>query len=137
MLVADSHEQSMQRGEFQHWIRCGGDKDKIWTLDQVAATADLQRKERNDGLIIFDSSGGTALEDATVTVMVLEALTYPQTETALQAPPTPPSGISKSGTGTCTGSSCAGVSVAMRESAIKSSIMSSCITEESTAMIDV
>jgi len=53
MLVADSHEQSMQRGEFQHWIRCGGDKDKILTLDQVAATADLQRKERNAGLIIL------------------------------------------------------------------------------------
>jgi ornithine cyclodeaminase len=74
MLVADSIQQTVERGEFQHWCQMGSaSKDKILPLGQVIENQDLHRHEQDDGLVIFDSSG-VALQDAVIAQMVYTVL---------------------------------------------------------------
>ena len=75
LLVADSTTQTVQRGEFQKAVVDGlVKKESLVSLGHLIETKDLHRRKEGDNrLIIFDSSG-VALQDCVVSSLVVEKL---------------------------------------------------------------
>jgi len=75
LLVADTIEQTVFRGEFQKAVADGLVKtESIFSLGNFISREDLQRKGDDDKrMTIFDSSG-VALQDCVVSQMVYDAL---------------------------------------------------------------
>ena len=74
LLVADTSEQSVERGEFQKAVADGlARPDSILSLGKLIEQKDMHRKDDDNRLIIFDSSG-VALQDCVVSSLVLEKL---------------------------------------------------------------
>jgi len=74
LLVADCRLQSNERGEFQKAIADGAvTSESLISLGQLIQNEDLHRKEVDNRLIIFDSSG-VALQDCVVSSLALKHL---------------------------------------------------------------
>jgi ornithine cyclodeaminase len=75
LLVADTIQQTVERGEFQKAVADGlVDKASIVSLGNLITREDLHRKESMDQRItVFDSSG-VALQDCVVSQMTYDAL---------------------------------------------------------------
>jgi ornithine cyclodeaminase len=74
LLIADSITQTVERGEFQKAVADGlVEKESLVSLGHLIETKDLYRKEGDNRLIIFDSSG-VALQDCVVSSLVVRKL---------------------------------------------------------------
>jgi ornithine cyclodeaminase len=74
LLVADTAAQSVERGEFQKAVGDGLIKQgSIVSLGTLIEQTELHRKDNDDRLIIFDSSG-VALQDCVVSSLVVQRL---------------------------------------------------------------
>jgi ornithine cyclodeaminase len=76
LLVADIAAQSIERGEFQKAVADNlVGKETIVSLGRLLERDDLYRKEGDERLIIFDSSG-VALQDCVVSSLVVDKIVY-------------------------------------------------------------
>jgi ornithine cyclodeaminase/alanine dehydrogenase-like protein (mu-crystallin family) len=74
LLVADTVEQTVEGGEFENAVsRNLLKKESILSLGALIGTPDLHRKENDNRITIFDSSG-VALQDCIVAQMTYDAL---------------------------------------------------------------
>eukprot|EP00980_Cylindrotheca_fusiformis_P000593 scaffold154_cov129-Cylindrotheca_fusiformis.AAC.10 len=74
LLVADTVAQSVERGEFEEAVSKGLlKKTNIISLGKLIGDPDLLRKENDDRITVFDSSG-VALQDCVVAQMVYDAM---------------------------------------------------------------
>jgi ornithine cyclodeaminase len=74
LLVADTVEQTVERGEFENAVSHNLlKKESILSLGALIGTPDLHRKENDNRITIFDSSG-VALQDCIVAQMTYDAL---------------------------------------------------------------
>jgi ornithine cyclodeaminase len=75
LLVADTAQQSVERGEFQKAFADGlVDQTSVFSLGNLVNLSELHRKEQGDNRLTIFGSLGVALQDCIVAQMTYEAL---------------------------------------------------------------